>query len=280
MYTPIFSALVPTSMPTRLKAPPIIDFGGRCHLAVPSNPVLRLCGERPRHPQRSRVVNIVYHRTPASSTSCIHSSSLLPGRIPFTQCGCYRRLAVASRERSLSAAAECEYVRVMRQRYRAAVGRVAKGAVLDEIELVWETPDYCCAERLHPRAEQVHRWICRPHHASGGQIRLRLSRPCCPNAGSNRARPMRKRAGGLALPRHEASAPVRGTNGIPSAAASDQRYAPATRWDGRWQRYIAGSLWHHFGRRGPPHRLAIGGHDPVIGEVDPNAHDHHHDRHP
>jgi transposase InsO family protein len=102
---------------------------------------------------------------------------------------------VASRERSLSVAAGREYVQVMRERYARAVGRAAKGAVLDEvvgvlgwhrkhairalaeprvgpararpgrsrqygaclfaIERVWEALDYCCAERLHPQLQRV-----------------------------------------------------------------------------------------------------------------------------
>jgi hypothetical protein len=102
---------------------------------------------------------------------------------------------VASRERSLTVAAGREYVRVMRERYRRAVGRAAKGALLDElervlgwhrkhairamarapagaprvrrgrprqylaclmaIERVWEALDYCCAERLQPQLARV-----------------------------------------------------------------------------------------------------------------------------
>jgi len=102
---------------------------------------------------------------------------------------------VASRERGLTVAAQREYVQVMRERYARAVGRAAKGAVLDEIERVlgwhrkhairalarvplreprvrrgrprqylaclsaiervWETLDYCCAERLQPHLLRV-----------------------------------------------------------------------------------------------------------------------------
>ena len=43
---------------------------------------------------------------------------------------------MASRERGLSVAAQREYMQVMRERYARAVGRAAKGAVLDEIERV------------------------------------------------------------------------------------------------------------------------------------------------
>jgi transposase InsO family protein len=108
---------------------------------------------------------------------------------------------VASRERGLTVAAGREYVRVMRERYRRAVGRAAKGALLDElervlgwhrkhavramasaparaprvrrgrprqylaclsaIERVWETLDYCCAERLHPQLQRVARDLVR-----------------------------------------------------------------------------------------------------------------------
>jgi hypothetical protein len=92
-------------------------------------------------------------------------------------------------------AAGREYVEVMRERYRRAVGRAAKGALLDEIERVlgwhrkhairamagaparaprvrrgrarqflaclsaiervWETLDYCCAERLQPSLVRI-----------------------------------------------------------------------------------------------------------------------------
>jgi transposase InsO family protein len=92
-------------------------------------------------------------------------------------------------------AAGREYVQVMRERYARAVGRAAKGALLDEIERVlgwhrkhavramaqaphreprvrrgrprqyrvcvsaiervWETLDYCCAERLQPQLQRV-----------------------------------------------------------------------------------------------------------------------------
>jgi hypothetical protein len=102
---------------------------------------------------------------------------------------------VASRERGLTVAAGREYVEVMRERYRRAVGRAAKGALLDEIERVlgwhrkhairamagaparaprvrrgrarqylaclsaiervWETLDYCCAERLQPSLVRI-----------------------------------------------------------------------------------------------------------------------------
>lgn len=102
---------------------------------------------------------------------------------------------MASRERGLTVAARREYVQVMRERYRRAVGRVAKGALLDEIERVlgwhrkhairamaerplraprtrrgrprqylvclsaiervWEALDYCCAERLQPQLQRV-----------------------------------------------------------------------------------------------------------------------------
>jgi transposase InsO family protein len=102
---------------------------------------------------------------------------------------------VASRERGLTVAAGREYVLVMRERYARAVGRAAKGALLDEIERVlgwhrkhairamapappraprarrgrarqylaclsaiervWEALDYCCAERLQPHLVRV-----------------------------------------------------------------------------------------------------------------------------
>lgn len=102
---------------------------------------------------------------------------------------------MASRERGLTVAAGREYVQVMRERYRRAVGRNAKGALLDEIERVlgwhrkhairalsepapgprrprpgrarqytaclsaiervWETLDFCCAERLQPQLRAV-----------------------------------------------------------------------------------------------------------------------------
>ena len=102
---------------------------------------------------------------------------------------------MASRERSLSVAAGREYVQVMRERFARAVGRAAKGALLDEvervlgwhrkhairamaraplraprvrrgrprqylaclsaIERVWEALDYCCAERLQPHLVRV-----------------------------------------------------------------------------------------------------------------------------
>ncbi|MFO8150421.1 MAG: hypothetical protein R6T93_08995 [Trueperaceae bacterium] len=92
-------------------------------------------------------------------------------------------------------AARREYVQVMRERYALAVGRTAKGALLDEIERVlgwhrkhairamaraplreprvrrgrprqylvclsaiervWEALDYCCAERLQPQLQRV-----------------------------------------------------------------------------------------------------------------------------
>jgi hypothetical protein len=109
--------------------------------------------------------------------------------------GCYRRSTVASRERGLTVAARREYLQVMRERYARAVGRAAKGALLDEIERVlgwhrkhairamaaapptvprvrrgrprrylaclsaiervWEALDYCCAERLQPHLVRV-----------------------------------------------------------------------------------------------------------------------------
>jgi transposase InsO family protein len=108
---------------------------------------------------------------------------------------------VASRERGLTVAAGREYVKVMRERYRRAVGRAARGALLDElervlgwhrkhairamasaparaprvrrgrprqylaclsaIERVWETLDYCCAERLQPHLARVARDLVR-----------------------------------------------------------------------------------------------------------------------
>ncbi|MBW6454459.1 MAG: DDE-type integrase/transposase/recombinase [Trueperaceae bacterium] len=92
-------------------------------------------------------------------------------------------------------------MRVMRERYRRAVGRAAKGALLDElervlgwhrkhairamasaparaprvrrgrprqylaclsaIERVWEALDYCCAERLHPQLQRLARDLVR-----------------------------------------------------------------------------------------------------------------------
>ena len=108
---------------------------------------------------------------------------------------------MASRERSLTVSAGREYVRVMRERYARAVGRVARGALLDElervlgwhrkhavramaraprqaprerrgrprqylacmlaIERVWEALDHCCAERLQPSLERVARDLVR-----------------------------------------------------------------------------------------------------------------------
>ena len=108
---------------------------------------------------------------------------------------------MASRERSLSVRTRREYVQVMRDRYARAVGRVARGALLDElervlgwhrkhavramgarparaarsrggrprqylacmsaIERVWEALDYCCAERLQPQLQRVARDLVR-----------------------------------------------------------------------------------------------------------------------
>jgi len=108
---------------------------------------------------------------------------------------------VASRERSLTVAAGREYVQLMRERYARAVGRAAKGVLLDELELVlgwhrkhavramaraprkaprvrggrprqylacmvaiervWEALDYCCAERLQPQLQRVARDLVR-----------------------------------------------------------------------------------------------------------------------
>lgn len=108
---------------------------------------------------------------------------------------------MASREGGLTVVAGREYVRVMRERYRRAVGRAAKGALLDElervlgwhrkhairamasaparaprvrrgrprqylaclsaIERVWEALDYCCAERLQPHLVRVARDLVR-----------------------------------------------------------------------------------------------------------------------
>ena len=108
---------------------------------------------------------------------------------------------MASRERSLTVTAGREYVQVMRGRYARAVGRAAKGALLDElervlgwhrkhavramaraprnsppirggrprqylacmvaIERVWEALDYCCAERLQPQLQRLARDLVR-----------------------------------------------------------------------------------------------------------------------
>ena len=108
---------------------------------------------------------------------------------------------MASRERSLSVRTRREYVQVMRDRYARAVGRGARGALLDElervlgwhrkhavramgarparaararggrprqylacmsaIERVWEALDYCCAERLQPQLQRMARDLVR-----------------------------------------------------------------------------------------------------------------------